>query len=393
MAITYDEFTTKDELEQLRIIGDDLNQVTNPADVFGRDADKATAKKRFRKLSKVVHPDSRVGDADDDLAGVAFTRLNKLWESAQEAFEAGNYGEFVMADDANLGEVDVRGATYTIKHLMRSGDIGDYYLTLDADGNEYILHMARNAKNNDLMQNERNVLGRISASPAFEEFDGRRYVPEVVTHFMTPDGVACNLLKIANHGDEAPLPSLSEMHSLSEIADQLGDDLDIRHLGWMWRRLLGALTISQYVGVIHAGITPDSIWISTSPSNHGAVLMNWVHASTGQKPVKSVSSRWRSLYPAEVLAKMPPVPSTDFYMGGYAMQHAFSHVVKPNVNGNALDRYFYVMTQPVASTRLNDVADVGEAFSEAIFDGMGWKREFVVLDFQPAVTVDWSWWW
>lgn len=387
------EFFALETNEQLRILGDALAQSTKPSDVFG-EVDYDTAKSRWRTLSKFVHPDTRAGDEDDDLAGVAFSRLQNLWGKAQEGLSFGSHVDSTAnADETKIGEVEFRDTTYVIRRLLRSGDIGDYYLAVDADNNEYVLHISRNPKNNDLIKNESDVLNAMAASDVASDFEAWRYIPTCVASFETPDGAAANVLQIANSGKDAALPSFEHMHSLSEVVDIIGEDnMDIRHVGWIWRRILGALNVAHYLGVIHAGITPDSIWISTDPDNHGAVLMNWAHASSEQQRVKTISSRWRSIYPPEILAKALPQPSSDLYMAGKSMLWAFKDI-EPNKEGSALDRYFYVMTLDLDQLRLNGIVAVGDAFTDTIFNGMGWKREFVVLDFKPATLVDWSWWW
>lgn len=395
MTMTYEQFNALDTIEQLRIVGDALTQTANPATVFGPDADEKIAKRRWRNLSKFVHPDVRGGTEDDDLAGIASKRLNLLWETAKKSFANGTYGKSVVETDTEIvtGTFTVKDGEYRVVRFLRTGDVGDYYLLHDDGSYEVIMHIARDSSDNDLIANEARILSAINSHDVFNEMEGYRYIPQLITAFYTTGGLAVNLWRIPNWGEDAMLPSFNNMHSLSEIIDVIGaDSINIKHLGWIWRRILSALAVSSYIGVIHAGITPDSIWISTAPNNHGAILVNWVHASHGQQPVKSLSTRWEDLYPKEILMKDLPQLSSDTYMAAMSMMWAFSGLV-PDPTGDGLARYFYVMTLQSAQSRLSDIKDIGSKFEEAIFGEMGWKKEFVALDYKAQPVISWEWWW
>lgn len=392
---TREDFFALDDVEQLRRVGGALSRESNPAEVFGYGVNYKVAKARYRKLSKHLHPDVRSGSEDDDLAGFAFNWLHLLWKGAEQMFKDGTYGEATIDMNSAVAakSVEVRGVVYEVRRLLVSGDVGDYYLLVDESGREYAMHISRTPANNDLIENEANVLDKINSHPAFVEFEGYRYIPELVARFQTTDGLSANIWHVPNFGEEAMLPSLENMVPLSAVVDLVGrENIDLRHVGWIWNRVITGLSAAHYMGVVHAGVTPDSIWISIDPDNHAGLLTNWVHASAGQSQVGSISARWRDHYPPEILSKELPLPSTDYFMGAKAVLWAFDQI-QCSPSGNPLDRYFFVMTLYQPNVRLKDDASVYEEFQDVLFNQMRWKREFVRLEVNNKSEIDWSWFW
>ena len=91
-------------------------------------------------------------------------------------------------------------------------------------------------------------------------------------------------------------------------------------MAWMWRRLLIALGFAHTCGMIHGAVLPSHVLIQ--PEQHGLVLIDWSYAvsnpATGDY-IPAIVTEYQAWYPAEVLAKEPPSPSTDLYMGAMCM--------------------------------------------------------------------------
>lgn len=386
------QFFNLSDVDQLRMIGDQLAEIENPALLFGDGITIDQLKSRGRNFQKFLHPDSRAGKEDDDLAGKAFKIFMGLYDHAKSSMESGNYGKSNIKTDAEneSNDINIGGETYQVLYPIGVSDIGSYYLIRNDKNDEFILHLCDNPSNNDLMENERNILSKIKIHEVYDEFEGCYYIPEIVTSFKTTSGLSANILRIESFNPDEKY-SINHMSPLSKVIDKIGrENINIRHIGWIFNRIISGFNVSHYIGVVNAGITPDSIWISTHPESHAGVLMNWCHASYGQSIVKSVSSRWISHYPLEIMNKQLPDFTSDFFMAAKAMQWAFS--IKKN---SPIDKYFSALTLPYTHLRLGEIGYVSELWQETIFEAEGWKREFIQLNINGngQNRIDWSWFW
>jgi serine/threonine protein kinase len=66
--------------------------------------------------------------------------------------------------------------------------------------------------------------------------------------------------------------------SLSSVIANYTNGVDVRHVVWMWRRVLEMLAYVHSVGWSHGDLSPEMSWVN--PRDHGVHLMNWSKANS-----------------------------------------------------------------------------------------------------------------
>jgi hypothetical protein len=179
--------------------------------------------------------------------------------------------------------------------------------------------------------------------------------------------------------------------SLKQVVDGVGGTLRDKHIAWIWRKLLIAVGIMWYHGVIHAGCNPDNIIVTTDINLHGIVLDGWYFASYQQAPLVVVNDAWMDIYPPHIKdsERNLPQPGLDVYMAAKSMMWANNHLDKVLVD------YFNWCAQDFALARPDTVKMMLPEFDHRIFNVLGWQREFVKMTeyADRAADIDWSWFW
>lgn len=365
----------------IRLVDDALRDARTPAEVFGPDPTQA--KHVFHNLSKFVHPDSDNGKVHPHSAQAAFVRLRALWGEAEIQIQAKTYGLPMtnpISGDAPTAVVE--GIEYSLGSRLGTGDLADVFEGRNlVNASAVVFKVCRDPRNNDLMENEAAALSLIAQTEGYSE--GRRFLPALISTFMMND-LRVNVLKY----HETYMPAPSRIYSLARIAYHFDNALDAKALGWLWRRLLGACVTPHEAGVIHASIVPDNIMID--PASHGAVLIDWCHASIGQSVITSLSLPWQNFYPLEITDKEPPLPSLDIYMAARCMLWASRKGKLPE----PMMDYFSICTWVTPQGRPDKVKLLIDMWDDLLFNRLRWPREFIELPFDPNdVAVDFSWWW
>lgn len=307
-----------------------LKNLTDPMVLFGDDPKEA--KRRYRAIMKKFHPDADPND-DDTLMNDITARLSTLWEQ---------YNNVPAADGIFIGHDEI--ARYVVKD-------GKIVKTLDYNDD------------GDLLENEVRALQMLEQSQGYE--DVRRYYPLVIS----ADGTSATFEYFDGLGDPAKL------WSLCQLAEYFGREVHEYQLAWIWRRLLVALDFAHRNGIIHAGVTPDAIWLN--PETHGLVLTNWVHASINQSLIRSMNMDWEEWYPLEVLNKSLPMPGLDFYMAAHSIMWAGRKAI---FEIEPLRRYFEWCLTPSQLARPDKFDLLIERFDTTIYDRLGWKKQFVPME-------------
>lgn len=349
----FDNLETSEQIRRIRIA---LSWIETPELLFGDNAKEAKA--RYRKLARRIHPDvAKVEEAE-----FASTVLNVLWEAATERIEDKSYGLPILT----IGD-------YECQTLLGVGDIADIYQGNDDIVKGYSIKIVRDSADNYLMDNEQYTLDKLVNNDTPESM--KRYYPEVVN--VLDDGKGA-VVEVLRYQDIQPY----ELVSLKQLGDYYDNRMPVRHIGWIWRRLIAALGYAHRQGVIHAAVTPDNILIE--PVNHGLVLIDWIYASQNQAPIVAISTDWRDSYPPEVLDKHTPLPAVDTYMGAKSMLWACNDMP------DALQAYFVNWcTTESELVRPDDFKTLLAEFDRTIYDKLGWQREFVPMD----DLLKWEWFW
>lgn len=360
-----------------------LKKINNLAELFGKIADEKTAKKRYQAISKKIHPDML--DGDDVAAKEAFQELNDLWQQAQEQINNGVYGTALVpsANSTKTGSLSLDGRTYRFGRLLGEGDISDVYLGLDEAGEPVVVKCARNVGDNDLMDNELQILDDLAISDGYDHMS--KYYPRLVASGKDSNRCRINVLQYDAQFIETP----EKLASLKDIVKAFDGKLNVRHVGWIWRKLITGLAFAHRSGIIHAAITPDNILVTIDNELHGIVLGGWIYGSQNQSSVVGMSADWEDLYPPNVGANesVQPTPALDVYMAAKSMMWAF-----PDMPDDLL-RYFDWCAQDSQNLRPTNFDDLDRYFKETIFNRLNWPSEFVRLNYIASNTVDIDWNW
>ncbi|MFD9129308.1 molecular chaperone DnaJ [Kitasatospora sp. NPDC059571] len=268
-----------------------VTRARGPADLL--PADRADAARRYRRLARLLHPDT-APPARRTEAAAAFVRLGRLW--------ADHAGTAAATDDT----LRTDGHTYRLGPVTAVGDIAVLRSATTAEGREVLLKIPRSPSDNDLIDAEATALTRLArhGDPRF-----RAYTPTLVEtfrHHDTADPAAAprQINVLARTPGLRPLTDVQSAHP---------DGLDPRDAAWIWRRLLVALGRAHRAGVRHGAVLPEHVLIH--PADHGLVLVDWCYAGTGpHTPATALVERHRALYPPEVAARRPVTEATDIHL-------------------------------------------------------------------------------
>jgi hypothetical protein len=133
-----------------------------------------------------------------------------------------------------------------------------------------------------------------------------------------------NYLKLATLKDEASkhfrlyLPSHMDMLSggrikisypLRAIPISSMAELEQKHVNWVLSRLLEFTCWINQSGFCHAGITPDSVFIT--PENHGLLCTSFYHLTKLDDRLMTISGKYSEFYPASVLLNKTATSNID----------------------------------------------------------------------------------
>jgi serine/threonine protein kinase len=288
-------------MTELHAVAQELAQATTYTDIFPDDP--AAIKDTFRRLARILHPDQYQGP-DRKIAAEAFKVLGDLHRKAQNPVLATirtklgvHEVEMPIKVEADLTE------TYRANSRMRLGTPVDT-----------LIKVAKSPRDNDLLTAEAKALKALHGAGN----EWTRHYPDLIDTFIYPAGRRrANALRWYNG-----------MFTLREIHDMFPTGLDPRHAAWIWRRLLMALGNAHDQGILHGAVLPPHILIG--PPDHAVMLIDWCYSAMADDDglgyiawpeIKAAVPAYRAggWYPAEILQKQPPSPSTDLWMAAKTM--------------------------------------------------------------------------
>lgn len=295
-----------------------IEKATTPTDLFGTDPD--AAKKLYRKLSHITHPDV----AEVDGAEAVFTRLSALWASYTGS--GASDGRFTIT---------TRKRAYAASGALYRSAIATIYPCVWMDGVDEahgMMKIPRSPRDNDLMEAEARSLKLLA------EGDERYhpFVPQLVESFRHRDRTTKIERRI--NVTESLIPGFV---SLMDVHNAYPRGVDPRDVAWMWRRLLTALGYAHECGVVHGAVMPENVLVH--PEKHGLVLIDWTYSVPMKTPLKAmmkVTGR-RLWYPPEVEEKEPATQATDIAVAsrtmGWLMGERTPGVFRSFIRGCTLD--------------------------------------------------------
>lgn len=254
----------------------------------GFPADPAQAARHYRRLARLLHPDTAPpGRADQ--ATAAFARLTEEWHTRS----------------GDQDTVTTPRHRYVLGRTLATGDLAVLRAArYDEDGErrEAVLKIPLRPYDNDLMEHEAHVLTRLGT---VGEARHRAYAPTLAESFRhcAADGTERRVNVLA---------PLTGFHTLAEVAAAHPGGLDPRDAAWMWRRLLTALGWAHRAHLVHGAVFPEHVLIH--PELHGLVLVDWCYATAIGTHIPVLVDRHRDAYPSEVPDRLPASPATDIHL-------------------------------------------------------------------------------
>lgn len=228
--------------------------------------------------------------------------------------------EIGAAGDAVVVATPTR--VYTITDLLSKDDLCNVYrCAYKADDKNWqgMFRIARDASENDLVQNEAKTLYHLQSSKDYYEF--RPFLPYTLESFVYQDATLSKGRQVNIFGIHEGISAPNELYSLEEIHEYYPNGIDPKDMAWMWRRLLYILGFVHNSSVIHGAVIPAHILIE--PKDHKLFLTGWGFsvrepAKTGNR-LTAISTTYDKWYPKEVFDKQVPTNSVDLYLAARSM--------------------------------------------------------------------------
>lgn len=301
----------------------------------------------YRKYARICHPDGHDGD---DLAKETFALL----------------GQRKRELTAGIVITSKKGSYEVEREPRFNGDLADFYVTKDA---KHLLKIARNDKHKTLMQNEKEILSAVRPG---DDSKMRFYFPELINSFTIGQknypNRQCHVFK----------KSSDSWVTLAKIKET-NRELDPRHLGWIFKRMLVALTVTHRAGYVHGAVVPQHVLVNKD--THGGRLVGWCHAKKIGEKIKFIPKGSKKFYPKEILDKEPATPATDIYMAAACMVHlAYGHIPSKMLPGEfpkKLSNFFRALMVD-HKARPDDAWELHKSYDDLLRVVFG-KPQFVTL--------------
>lgn len=273
--------TTESEIsEGLRQAADD------PFAFFGRDGAAV-----LKEWKIATHPDRWPGREEE--AKGWFTRFTELADQAKTARTIGRY---------------------RIKRKLADGDL--CVVSVATDGSRDVLIKEPVAKAASLMKAEVENLAKVRA---FANEQAKHLFPVPVESIGQ-----VNVFEFAN-----------DLESVASVMRRYPNGIDGRHVGWMFKRILLALTWAHGAGVIHGAVTPEHVLVCKR--NHGIVLCDWIHSGAPGTPIRLVPGKYKGSYPDFAVREKKLCSELDISMAAKLMDdladRACPRLVRTSVHG------------------------------------------------------------
>lgn len=256
-----------------------IDSARRPTDLFAADSDEA--KRQYRNLVKLCHPDTAT-PANKSAAERVFAKLAQLYDTLTGKPTAATVSTMV-------GKWEVVGP-------LAKGGLTDLHL-VRYDTNNALLKIARSPTDNKLLATEAKSLKHLADDANFG-----RYIPKLLDSFEA-SGRRANITTF----DDSVMP-------LSTIRSRLPNGVPFRHVVWMMNRLWSALGYAHTKNVIHGAVLPNHLLYRLN--DHGLQLIDWtasVRFPDDHGHIPYASRAYRTFYPPEVFKK-DAYPTTDIYM-------------------------------------------------------------------------------
>jgi hypothetical protein len=289
---------------------------------------------------------------------------------------------------ADTGPIDipVGGQTFRVLGRLAVGSVSAVYRCLYFEGPhevEAVLKVARVSGSNALILNEGRMLGRLHAADPGNRFTP--FLPYVRATFGIGDdgrnpprqaNVVCVHPSIRSPADE--------LYTLPEVRAAYPAGLDVRHVAWIWRRVLTALGFAHATGIVHGAVLPPHLLVE--PREHKVVLIDWCCATdVGRVPPRPIAGGYLDWYRRESAGHDAAISAIDIALAARSMIWLAggdpARAELPAAVDPALRRYFARCVGFTAAAR----PDAGRLLTDfdALIEAMWGPRRFAPLALPP----------
>lgn len=327
-----------DDVEKL------LNTATSPDDVFGTD----DPEKKYFELRVQIHPDKFLSDRHKALADKLTKRLATFWDSKHKP----------------AATITSPERTYEVIKSLAAGEFSDVHICKS----DILVKIAKGRKYNNKFQNEIDLLKKLNKRASGNSFEV--YFPKILETFSVkePGRAVRNATAFKNR---------PHVYTLEQVREKYKSGVHIKDMAWMVNRLFSALGFAHQVGIVHGAVLPNHVLIDTK--DHSALIVGWTQAVSMPGRIKSISSKYESWYPEEVIQKRDCGPQTDIYMAARCAMYLLG-IEEPSKLPPKFRGFFKACLMPQKAMRPDDAWEVHDDFGEILASLFGPRkfRKFVM---------------
>lgn len=104
--------------------------------------------------------------------------------------------------------------------------------------------------------------------------------------------------------------------------------LEPEAVNWVVSRVLGFLVILHFYKYVHAGITPNALWVD--PETHGIVFPSFYHSGKFGDKIKTISGKYSKFYPKHFLDDGKLSPELDIQLAKKLALHLYGDKIPKN---------------------------------------------------------------
>ncbi|MGM5630529.1 hypothetical protein O2K51_06455 [Apibacter raozihei] len=97
-------------------------------------------------------------------------------------------------------------------------------------------------------------------------------------------------------GSELQYISQYKCIPLSTVIKKIEANEKVKHINWIYSRMIESLVLLESLGITHAGFNPDSVFVV--PEIHGIKITSFYHMCAGE--LSTISAKYKLFYPAQV---------------------------------------------------------------------------------------------
>jgi len=265
----------------------DIILASSPEEIFGDVKDLSSLDEKYDDISREV-------------SGKVKDLLDQFYGSAKIGMTLGVYGAKKSNTSKKGANIIVNGQEYLIKGDVVEGDFSEVYHgnKLSNDLEEICIKVASNLENNSLLKTEAYVLGKLD----------HKSLPKIIDSFTLEDGRRANIME-----------SIVDSYDLYTLREKFPAGIDPYHASWILERLLSVLGYVHSKKIIHGGIEPGNVMI-TSKDHNGFMIDFTLAVPEAHRP--GAKYKGSNDYSApEIESGEKPNPAVDMYSLGLTMTY------------------------------------------------------------------------